>query len=266
MSADAATARVGLSTPSATAGISGLLRAEVAKLTSTRSARWLVLSAGALSALAVSGVVAGGGVAQEALATEAGLRTVLAHGGLAAILPLILGVLVSAGEYRHGTIVDTLLTEPRRSRMVAAKLVLGGGVGLVAGLLDAAVTSGTAAAWYAAKDVDLDLGSQVVARSLLGIVIWTMLYGAIGVAVGSMIRTPPAAIVAVVVWLFIAETALAGLLVDIGRWLPGTAASSLGNAALDGALSQVGGGAVLLGWTVLAAVGAFAATVRRDVT
>jgi ABC-2 type transport system permease protein len=247
------------------ARVGGLLRAEVAKLTSTRTAGWLVLSAAALSALAVSGIVASGGVAQDALASETGVRTVLAHGGLAAILPLILGVLVSAGEYRHGTVVDTFLTEPRRGRVVGAKLVVGAGVGLVVGVLDVVVTAAAAAAWYAGKDVSLDLGSAVAVRSAVGVVVWTMLYGAIGVAVGSMIRTPPAAIVAVVVWLFIAETAVAGLLVDVGRWLPGTAASALGNAALDGALSQMGGGVVLLGWTAVAAAGAFAATARRDV-
>lgn len=255
-----------LPTRSTRARVGGLLRAEVAKLTSTRTAGWLVLSAAALSALAVSGVVAGGGVAQEALGTENGLRTVLAHGGLAAILPLILGILVSAGEYRHGTVVDTFLTEPRRSRVLGAKLAVGAGVGILVGVLDAAVAAASAAAWYAGKDVPLDLGSEPAVRSMVGVVVWTMLYGAIGVAVGEMIRTPPAAIVAVVVWLFIAETAVAGLLVDVGKWLPATAASALGNAALDGALSQVGGGVVLLGWTVLAAAGAFAATARRDVT
>ena len=265
MTAVAATRDTRLPDRSTTTRFSGLVRAEVAKLTSTRAAGWLVLAAAALSALAVSGVV-NAGVARSALATETGVRTVLGHGGLAAILPLVLGVLVSAGEYRHGTVVDTFLSEPRRRRVVGAKLVLGLGVGLVVGLLDAAVTAGVTASWYSAKGVTLDLGSHVVLRSMVGIVIWTMLYGAIGVAVGAMVRTPPAAIVAVVVWLFIAETAVAGLVVDVGRWLPGTAARALGNAAFDGELSQAGGGAVLLGWAVLAAAGAFAATARRDVT
>lgn len=245
--------------------VAALLRAEVAKLTSTRSARWLVVSAAALCVLAVSGVVNGGPDA-DALGTTTALRTVLAHGGLAAILPLVLGVLLTAGEYRHGTVVDTFLSEPRRARVIGAKLAVGAAVGLVVGVIDAAVTAATTAAWYAAKDVDLDLGSGVVLRSLVGIALWTMLYGAIGVAVGAMIRTPPAAIVSVVVWLFIVESALAGLLVDVGRWLPGTAAGALGNRELDGTLGQVPGGLVLLGWTALAAAGAVLATSRRDVT
>ena len=265
MSALAAIERADMSARPAGTRFPGLVRAEIAKLTSTRAAGWLILSAGALSALAVSGVV-NAGITLSGLGTQAGLRTVLAHGGVAAILPLVLGVLVSAGEYRHGTVVDTFLTEPRRSRVVGAKLLLGAGIGLVTGLLDIGVTAGTAAAWYSAKGVDLDLGSAVVLRSLVGIVVWTTLYGAIGVAVGSMIRTPPAAIVTVVVWLFIAETAVASLLVDVGKWLPATAAAALGNRPLDGSLSQVGGGAVLLGWTVLAAAGAIVATTRRDVT
>ena len=114
MSAVAATRDTPLPDRSTATRFSGLVRAEVAKLTSTRAAGWLVLAAAALSALAVSGVV-NAGVARSALATETGVRTVLGHGGLAAILPLVLGVLVSAGEYRHGTVVDTFLSEPRHS-------------------------------------------------------------------------------------------------------------------------------------------------------
>ena len=242
----------------------GPLRAELLKLRSVRSSLWLLTSGAGLSALALSGSVASGVVPD--LASDEGLRIVLQHGGVGAILPLILGILISAGEYRHGTVVDTFLTEPRRTRVVVAKLVTGGILGLVAGLITCVTTALAATAWYAAKDVDLDLTSDVAVRSLVGVALWTLLYAALGVAIGAIIRTPPTAIVLAVVWLFIVESALAGLVVDLGRWLPGTAAGALGNAPAYGLLSQGVGGLVLLGWTAVAAAAAVVATRRRDVT
>lgn len=247
-------------------GLSAPIRAELLKLRTVRSSLWLLVGGAGLSALALSGSVASGAVSTADLATDDGLRIVLQHGGVGAILPLILGILISAGEYRQGTVVDTFLTEPRRWRVVVAKLVTGGALGLVAGLVACVTTALAATAWYAAKDVELDLTSTVAVHSLVGISLWTLLYAALGVAIGAVIRTPPAAIVSAVVWLFIVEGALAGLAVDVGRWLPGTAASGLGNAPADGLLSQSASGVVLLGWTALAAVAAVVATRRRDVT
>ena len=244
----------------------GLVSAELTKLATTRAARWIVVAAALLVALAMSGAVASGGVPPGALATDAGLRTVLEHGGLTAILPLVLGILISAGEYQHGTVVDTFLTEPRRTRVIGAKLVTGALVGVAAGLLCATVAATTATAWYAVKDVPLDLGSAVALRSGVGIVAWQTLYTVIGVAVGAIVRGQAAAIVAVVAWVFIAETALSGLVVSLGRWLPATAARALGNAPDAGLLPQAGGGLVLLAWVAVASVGAVMVTARRDVT
>lgn len=244
----------------------GQLRSELLKLRSVRSSGWLLVSGAGLSALALSGSIASGAVSTAELATDDGLRIVLQHGGVGAILPLILGILMSAGEYRQGTVVDTFLTEPRRSRVVLAKLVTGGLLGLVAGLITCATTAVAATAWYAAKDVPLDLTSSVATASLVGVALWTLLYAGLGVAIGAVIRTPPAAIVTAVVWLFVVESALAGLMVDVGRWLPGTAASALGNAPADGLLDQGPGGLVLLAWTAAAALAAVALTRRRDVT
>ena len=248
-----------------TTSIRSLWAAELLKLNSTRAARWIVIGAALLAAFVISGAVASGGVSLNELATDAGLRTVLEHGGLAAVMPLILGILISAGEYRHGTVVDTFLTEPRRARVIGAKLLAGATAGVVAGIGCAIATAVTASAWYSAKDVTFDLGSTAVVRSLVGIVLWDLLYAVIGVAVGSLIRAQAAAIVTAVVWIFVAETALSELVVSLGRLLPATAARTLGNAPDAGLLPQVGAGVVLLGWAAVAAVGAAAVTMRRDV-
>ena len=242
----------------------GLVAAEILKLSTTRAARWVLAVGGLLVALAMSGAIASGGVPLASLGTDDGLRTVMEHGGLPAILPLILGVLMTAGEYRHGTAVDTFLTEPRRARAVLAQLTAGALVGLASGVICAVVAAVTAALWYAAKDVPLSLGSPLAVRSLVGIVAWQALYTVIGVAVGAVVRAQATAMVAVIAWIFIVETAIAGLVVSLGRWLPATAARALGNAPDAGLLPQVGAAAVLLGWAVVLSAGAIGATARRD--
>lgn len=239
--------------------------AELTKLTSTRAVRWILPSIGVLVALMMSGVVFSGSVSQDGLATDDGLRIVLEHGSLGAVLTLILGIGISAGEYRHRTAVDTFLTEPRRGRVLLAKLSAGAVVGLVAGLIAAASAVATASVWYAAKDIPLDLGSSVVVRSVAGMAGANLLFTLLGVTVGWLIRGQAVAIVSALIWIFAVETAIAQLLVSAGRWLPWTAGLTLGNAPDAGLLPQAGAGVVLLGWVAVLSVAAAVAS-RRDVT
>ena len=51
------------------------------------------------------------------------------------LLALVLGVLIITGEYRHKTVTPTFLAEPRRGRVVASKLTVGFGAGLLMGVL-----------------------------------------------------------------------------------------------------------------------------------
>ena len=111
-----------------------LAHSEVAKLLSTRTIRWVIVAELALIALAESGAVASGGISSTKLATAAGARDVLLHGGLAAVMSLIIGVTISAGEYRHGTIADTFLSTPRRTPVLLAKFWIAAIAGLVAGI------------------------------------------------------------------------------------------------------------------------------------
>ncbi len=248
-----------------TATLGGLVAAELIKLTSIRAVRWILLSIGLLVALMMSGVIFSGAVPPDELSTESGMRLVLAHGSLGAVLTLILGIMISAGEYRHGTAVDTFATEPRRGRVLLAKLAAGSAVGVVAGLVAAAASAATAAIWYAAKDVPLDLGSAVVVRSVFGMALANLLFTLLGVAVGGLIRGQSVAIVSALIWIFAAETAIAQLVVSLGRWLPWTTGATLGNSPGDGLLPQAGAGAVLVGWVAVLSVAAAIAS-RRDVT
>lgn len=240
-----------------------LIKAELVKLVTVRTPRWVLLAQSLLLAMAASGAVVSGALAAEVMATEQGMRTFLAHGGVVAILSLAVGVTMSAGEFRHGTNVDTFLTTPRRGAVVLAKLGAGALAGLVAGIVVAVVVLLLALAWYGTKDVALD--AVVVARSLAGVILWQVLYTVLGVALGAVVRAQTAAVVTAVVWLFVAETALSQLLTSVGRWLPATAAAALGYAPGEGYLPQIGAGFVLVGWTTLAGAAAVLTTRRRDV-
>jgi ABC-2 type transport system permease protein len=239
-----------------------LIRSELIKITSVRIPRWMPLAQILLFTMAASGVVVSGALSAKDLATQDGLRLLLAHGGVVAILSLCVGITMSAGEFRHGTVLDTYLSEPRRERVIAAKLAAAGLAGLAVGMIIAVATVAIGLAWCTAKNVTMDW--SVAGRSAIGIVLWQALYTVIGVALGAMVRAQAAAVVAAVAWFFIAETALAQLVSSVGRWLPANAAAALGYSPSDWLLPQVGGGLVLAGWTLVAAAGAVVLTRRRD--
>jgi ABC-type transport system involved in multi-copper enzyme maturation permease subunit len=241
-----------------------LAHVELYKLRTVRAPSWVLTAVVLLVVMGISGFIATADRLGTDLTAPDSLRTALAHGGITAVVSLALGVMISAGEFRQATAADTFLTEPRRSRVIGSKLLAGAAVGLLAGVLAALAATVTASAWYAAKGIELDLGSATVLRSVVGIIVWQTLYTVIGVALGAMIRSQTAAISAAVVWLMIVEAAIAGLLVSVGRWLPATAARALGNQPGTDLLPQVGGGAVLLAWTAVAAIGALVVTARRD--
>lgn len=242
-----------------------LIRAELHKLRTTRSTWWLLLAQIGLVALLVTGAVLSSAITEVALETPEGLRTALSHGGVPALLALIVGITAIAGEYRQGTIAGTFLVTPRRSRVVAAKLVAFGSVGLVSGLLSAGMTLAATAAWMAGRDVAFEPTSRVVVLALVGIVLWNVLYALMGVALGGLLRAVPTAIGIAIVWLMLVENAVVALAPDVARWLPATAATALvGNPAPD-LLSRTAGGLALAAWTLALVVVAARVTDRRDV-
>lgn len=123
------------------------LRAELLKL---RTARTFWALAGATVGLVVLITVLTLALTDE-FRTENEVRSVLSTAGASGLLMLVLGVVASAGEYRHGTIASTLLFTPRRLRVMAAQALACGVTGLVVGLAAAALTAAIALPWLSAK-------------------------------------------------------------------------------------------------------------------
>lgn len=241
-----------------------LIGTELRKLASVRST-WLLLAATALlAALHATGLLIGDPGGE--LGADIGKQRVLFSAGMGSVLAIVLGVLISAGEFRHGTITDTYLTTPRRGRVLSAKLAAGLFTGALAGLASAAATLAVSLPWLAAADKALPLGAGYVWLTLLGGLLWCTLYAVIGVAVGTLTRNPILGIVGALAWLYVIEGIVISAVEDVGRWLPSGAASAVGKAVRDGLLPQWGGVLMLGAYAAVIACVAGLTTLRRDVT
>ncbi|HEX2274848.1 MAG TPA: hypothetical protein VHG90_13315 [Acidimicrobiales bacterium] len=247
-----------------------LLRAELLKLRTIRVTYGLLAGGAAMAALSVVAVIltAGREEGGPPLHTAEGVRNVFANGGSISVLTLVLGILVVTGELRHGTITQTFLITPSRSRVIGAKVVAMALVGLVFGAVASLVVLAIGLPWLAAEDASARLLSADVLLPLTAGLASSALFGVIGVGVGALIRNQVAAVVTALVWQFVLESALVGLLPAVGKWLPQGAARALSQETLaEGSLLPAwAGGLVLLAYGVtFAAVGA-RLLVRRDVT
>jgi ABC-2 type transport system permease protein len=246
-----------------------LVRSELLKISSTRM--WWGLGLGALAYVALNVIAQALAPATEgtpALADPQGVRNVWASAGSAgAVFALVLGILGMTTEYRHQTVSSTFLATPRRSRVVTAKMLAHAGVGLGIGLACCALTAALAVPLLAAKDA-AHLSTSTILAILAGALMTTALYAVMGVAVGALIRNQVAAILGALVWLLLVEALVVAFLPEVGRWLPGGAASALLQASTFGndLLAPWAGALLLLAYALLFAGVAMRTTLRRDVT
>ena len=185
--------------------------------------------------------------------------------GFADVVALILGVLVMTWEYRHDTITETFLVEPRRERVVVSKALAAMITGAVLAAAAVALALAIAYGWIGDEPL-VSFGSEVWERGGR-MIASSAIYGAIGVGIGAIIRGQALAIVLVFVWFLIVEPLVSGLYDQVGRYLPGAALTQLaGQSGSDAHLSTGPAvGMALLYLVGFVGVGAYL-TVRRDVT
>ena len=255
------------------------LRAELLKLSTTRTTAALIGLAVALTALiaTIEAATAGTGspMAIPSLATPAGLRDALTSTGFALLVAAVLGITSACGEYRLKTATDTYLDEPDRSRVLAAKAITAAAAGLVTGMAAAATATGVALGFAAAKGGPLALPAGTIARFAAGAAVGSALLAAAGVGAGSLIRHQVAAILAVFTWAFVIELIIGGTAGTAGAFLPYTAAATMAGVASGGGMPQVprgvdplpfaAGTGVLFGVALLLSAAAALTTARRDI-
>jgi ABC-2 type transport system permease protein len=200
------------------------------------------------------------------LSTKEQQRSLLSGGGLAGIFAALAGVLLITGEYRYGTIRPTLLFEPRRSRVIAAKLATSALAGLVLGVLGAALAIAIGSAVLAGRGVTSSLSGGDIATLALGMIAGTALWGAIGVGLGAIIRNQVGGVIALLTWTFVVESLLFGLVPAVGRWLPAHLHDALMGLTTNHLVSPAAGGCVLILWTATLALVGLRLISQRDVS
>jgi ABC-2 type transport system permease protein len=176
---------------------------------------------------------------------------------------LLIGLLASAGEFRHGTVLTTRLAEPRSTRVLLAKAAALTGVGLAAGVLLDIVTGGAGAILLATHDVSVQPLANGVPRVALLVPALMALHAALGVAIGSLLRNTAAAVGVTLMWAFVVEGILPLVIQQpaMGQWLPSGAVSQMLAAHTEpGQLAPAAAAALLAGY----AAALFASSVALD--
>ena len=258
----------------------GVLHSEWIKLRSVRStfttyaaAVGLLLFFGTLAAAFTGGTLAspdgdGGPPAGDPTAT------VLGGSLLVALVMGTLGVISMTSEYANGTVRSTMAFVPRRVPVLLAKalvlvamtlpvmLVASFGTFLVGQAVLAAGDPGTATA---------ALGDPGVLRAVIGTAVYLTGVTVMGLAVGALLRTTPAALSVLFALLFLVPGLGQVLLPasigdDVLPYLPSNAANAFTSVAPSpDVLGTAAGSAVFAAWLVAPLLVAAVALVRRPV-
>lgn len=184
-------------------------------------------------------------------------------------LVAIFGVLVVGPERSSGLLATTLAAVPRRTPVLAAKLLVSAVVGVAMALVGAVGSFLIVQPQLAALGMGSSLVDPDVLQVLAGGAVFLGLIAALSTAIGSLFRGTAAAMGAVL-GLLLAAPAILPIIPGIGGQIAGFLPSTAGMMLFQSA-SEVGwqpiitGGLVLLGWTVGATVLAGVLFTRRDV-
>jgi ABC-2 type transport system permease protein len=241
--------------------VSSLVSAEFLKLRTTRTAYGFL----AAIVLLTLGVVAANS-ANVDLRTKEDLVEALSGAGIAAALLLVLGIVATTGEHRHGTITSSLLASPDRRRLVGAKVIAYFLTGALLGIAAVLATFAVAVPWLSARDAPLDLldAGDYLGLFVEGVAV-SALSGAVGVGIGAIVRNQVAAVVGTLIYLFVLEPVIGVVSSDVAAYTIGGSQSALTAAPIEDALDPLVGGLVLAAWALGLSVAGAELEERRDV-
>ena len=239
-------------------------RSELLKIRSTRTTLGLLLT---MIALVLLFALLGGLLTKaDGLDEASEQRDQLGIGGIATIFAALAGLLVVTSEYRFGTVRPTFVFTPQRLRVVGAKLVASTVAGLALAAVAVGLTFGIGLAILSARGISLELDTGDVLLIVFGGLGAAALWGAIGAGVGAILHNQVASVIALLVWVFVLENVLFGLVPSVGRFGPSHAGDALAGMTGDHLLPAAAGGGILLAWAVLLGAAGLVLTARRDVS
>ena len=242
-----------------------LLEAELVKLRTTRT--FIALTASAVGISLLITVL----VASITEPTQEDVLNDVFNSDVSGLFILILAIIGITGEWRHRTITSSLLASPDRLRFLAAKTIAFAVAGALLSLLISIAIGIAGYVILSARDLPTPELGDLLERFARNAELAALL-GALGLALGSLIRNQPTAIVGVLVLSLVIEPAVIALAPDVGRFLPfsGLSASiqaipgeNIGADDVD-LLSPGFGALVMLVWIAVPFVAGVVMLRRRD--
>lgn len=208
-----------------------LFRVELGKATDTRAARWLMgLTAAATVLIMLAPLLARHSIDQDYLG-----YLDFAMVPVGTLLPVV-AILAITSEWGQRTVLTTFTQEPRRNRVLSAKLAVAAVLAIGGAVLTAIVLAGALGiADRTGRPVDLHVGSAEV----IGLVLYCLLNVLSGAGFGAALQNTPAAIV-----LSLLVPTAAGLLgaasTTVAHWIdPSTAFNWAARGEFDGHLGPM---------------------------
>lgn len=196
-----------------------------------------VLPAVAFALNPSSGTPVEGGESFRVIGDQQAYALVLtATGQLTPLLMGLLGAFAFGHEYRYGTVRAALTALPVRDRLATAKVLVVALWAAVVGLLGVGVSAVVALALQGDRyEPGVSLTEGTTLRVALGVVLYVVLIALLGLALGWLFRSIPAAVAVLLVTPLVLEPLLRALLSldllepvsGIGRYLPFGAGAQL---------------------------------------
>jgi ABC-2 type transport system permease protein len=199
------------------------------------------------------------------LASREDQRQLLSVGSLASVFSALAGALLVTSEYRYGTIRPTILFNPVRSHVVAAKVVAGALAGLALGVLSEAIGWAIGYVILGGRGITVVLTSSDILLLTLGGLAGAALWGALGAALGAIVHSQVGAIITLFAWTLVVDDLLFGLVPSVGRFTPTRAQDALMGFRVQHLVSPGVGAITLIAWAGALAVIGVALSIRQDI-
>lgn len=188
-------------------------------------------------------------------------------GSIMWLFVLVLALRSFTDEFRHGSIVPTLLANPDRRRVLLAKVVAVAATGLVFAVGAYALALAIGLPRLASEGADTNIATVAMATLLGKAAMTSILWAALGVGLGLAVRHQVAAVVGSFVWIMFIEAFLEGPAPHVAKFLPVHAwISTIGPpVSAEVALGAFMGGLMLATWTAAAIVVGAGLMERRDI-
>jgi ABC-2 type transport system permease protein len=239
------------------------IRAELLKIRTTRTTIGLIL--GMIALILLFTLLTGLLTHPSGLASKEDQRQLLSLGSLADVFSALAGVLLVTSEYRFGTIRPTILFNPERSHVLAAKVVAGALAGIAFGVLAEAVGWAIGYAILDGRGITVVLSSGDILLLTLGGLAGAALWGAIGAGLGAIIHHQVGGVITLLAGGLVVDDLLFGLVPSVGRFTPTLATDALTGLRVDHLVSPGAGAITLIAWVGALAAAGIVLSARQDI-